>query len=83
MLIIRKSCILLSIAFCTINKSSIPTLDKDFILSTVDCSKIAENYFGNYNAMDERISPLFNEKPNCVPTLIHVGSNEILLDDSI
>ncbi|HTX90999.1 MAG TPA: alpha/beta hydrolase [Anaerolineales bacterium] len=39
-------------------------------------------YTGNHDPSDPLISPLFGDLHNFPPTLVHVGNDEILLDDS-
>lgn len=59
--------------------------DKDFMITPeiINKGKIADLYTGENSADDSRISPLFGREKNTIPTLIHVGKNEALLDDSI
>ena len=42
----------------------------------------AAAYLGSASARDPRASPLFDPEPSLPPTLIQVGSDEVLLDDS-
>jgi len=39
-------------------------------------------YLGQVNATDPRISPLYGDPAGLPPVLIHVGEDEILLDDA-
>jgi epsilon-lactone hydrolase len=54
-----------------------PLLDPAFL------SNCASAYRGSASADDPRVSPLFDDKHGLPPLLIQVGSDEILLDDSV
>ncbi|MFT8413501.1 MAG: alpha/beta hydrolase [Oenococcus oeni] len=57
--------------------------EKDFLLGPIAGPDLGKKYSGNTNPTNNKISPLFSQTDNTVPTLIHVGTNEILLDDSL
>jgi acetyl esterase/lipase len=54
-----------------------PLLTKDSLAST------AQLYLGAHDARDPRASPLYGNLAGLSPVRIHVGEDEILLDDSI
>lgn len=56
---------------------------KDFLLGPVASPEISKKYSGETELTNAILSPLFSQVTNTVPTLIHVGTNEILLDDSL
>ncbi|WP_270334510.1 alpha/beta hydrolase fold domain-containing protein [Ligilactobacillus acidipiscis] len=57
--------------------------EKDFLLGPVAGPEIGKKYSGLTDPTNSKISPLFSKTDNTVPTLIHVGTSEILLDDSL
>lgn len=59
------------------NKSKDPVLNQDKINYFID------SYIGNSDRCDPFISPIFAKLNNLPPILIHVGTEEILLSDSI
>ncbi len=63
-------------------KSHISKRDIDPLMATKELRKAAELYAGGGALSNRYISPLFGDFKDFPPTLIHVGSNEILLDDS-
>ncbi|MYM89327.1 alpha/beta hydrolase fold domain-containing protein [Rugamonas sp. FT82W] len=44
---------------------------------------MVEAYAGNHDLKDPRISPMFADMHDFPPLLIHVGSDEVLLDDAL
>lgn len=56
--------------------------DKDVMLRPDGIGEVAHLYHGDLSADDPRCSPLFATHDNLPPTLLQVGSEEILLDDS-
>ncbi|AJG23863.1 6-hexanolactone hydrolase [Cupriavidus basilensis] len=44
---------------------------------------MVEAYAGNHDLKDPRISPMFADMRGFPPLLIHVGSDEVLLDDAL
>jgi monoterpene epsilon-lactone hydrolase len=56
--------------------------DADPMLPAGRLAEIAQIYLQGHPAGDPRASPLFAEFPGAPPTLLQVGSTEILLDDS-
>lgn len=57
--------------------------EKDFLLGPIAGPEFGKKYSGSTDPTDSKISPLFAQNDNTVSTLIHVGTNEILLDDSL
>ena len=55
----------------------------DAILNRATTARCAAFYLAGADASDPRASPLFSEVRNLPPILIHVGEDEILLDDSL
>ena len=52
-------------------------------LLTADALEAARNlYLGSTDAHDPRASPLYGDMTNLPPVMLHVGEDEILLDDS-
>ncbi len=56
--------------------------DKDVMLRPDGVKEVAHLYHGDMDANDPRCSPLFASHAGLPPTLLQVGSEEILLDDS-
>lgn len=56
--------------------------DKDPLIAPFLLKIFAQKYIQNNDANNPYISPLFSDFKDYPPTLIHVGGNEILLDDS-
>jgi len=56
--------------------------DRDPVLPPAWLHGAARNHAGGLGADDPRISPLFAELRRLPPTLVQVGTDEILLDDS-
>lgn len=56
--------------------------DKDVMLRPAGITAVAAQYHGDLPADDPRCSPLFADHAGLPPTLVQVGSEEILLDDS-
>jgi len=54
----------------------------DPMLNLQSLKIMATNYIGNGTARDPLISPIYADLKGISPLLIHVGSYEILLDDS-
>ena len=54
----------------------------DPMLNSPSLRILANNYIGDYDPRFPLISPLYAELKGLSPILIHVGSDEILLDDS-
>lgn len=57
--------------------ASDPLLDKQKLLAAADL------YLARADAEDHRASPLFGQLEGLPPTLIHVGEDEVLLDDAV
>jgi monoterpene epsilon-lactone hydrolase len=45
--------------------------------------EIAKRYLGNADPRDPYVSPLYGNAADLPPTLIHAGSDEVLLDDAV
>jgi monoterpene epsilon-lactone hydrolase len=58
-------------------------MKNDPILNGGNLQDFVSAYIGNKNPTNPLISPLFGNLQGLPPVLIHVGSDEILLDDSI
>lgn len=56
---------------------------KDPIVTPVQLQKLAEAYLGGASSREPLASPLFAELGGLPPMLVHVGTAETLLDDSI
>lgn len=56
--------------------------DADPMLSGRDMGRAIRSYAGSIDPRDPRVSPLYADLAGLPPMLIHVGRNEILLDDS-
>ncbi|MRH98803.1 alpha/beta hydrolase [Agrobacterium tumefaciens] len=57
--------------------------DRDPLVNASAMREMVEAYVGSHDLKDPRISPLFADMHGFPPMLIHVGSDEILLDDAI
>ena len=57
--------------------------DDDPLLTREMLSAAIRNYLGDGSARDPRASPVFADLSGLPPLLIHVGEDEVLLDDSI
>ena len=55
----------------------------DFTLCAMDLHKSAKLYAGKENLKNPLISPVYGDFTGFPPMLIHVGTEEILLDDSV
>lgn len=56
---------------------------RDPLLSRSTLADAAKSYLGDVPATERRASPLFGDLSGLPPLLIHVGADEILLDDSL
>jgi monoterpene epsilon-lactone hydrolase len=54
----------------------------DPLLNRVALEGAAQMYLGQMNAKDPRVSPLYGDPAGLPPVLLHVGEDEILLDDA-
>ena len=57
--------------------------ETDFIITQVGIDEFAEGYMGAGDRRDPRASPLFADLAGLPPMLIQVGSEEVLMSDSI
>jgi acetyl esterase/lipase len=57
--------------------------NRDPFVDTATMDPTAQTYLGNSPASDPRASPLFASMKELSPTLIQVGSEEVLFDDSV
>jgi acetyl esterase/lipase len=64
-------------------KSHITKADIDPVLNAAYLKEMTRNYADGQNLKNPLISPLFGDYHEFPPTYIQVGSNEILLDDSV
>jgi acetyl esterase/lipase len=64
-------------------KSHMTKADIDPVLNAAYLQEMTHNYADGQNLKDPLISPLFGDYHDFPPTYIQVGSNEILLDDSV
>lgn len=55
----------------------------DPMLTVAGARILAESYLGDTDPRHPYVSPLYGDPTGLPPTLIHVGSDEILLDDSL
>lgn len=55
---------------------------KDPLIPANDLAEGAAHYIGNADPTDPLVSPLYGDVAHLPPTLIQVGSEEVLLDDS-
>jgi acetyl esterase/lipase len=68
----------------TLSSKSIQSKDAvDPILNPYFLDRYAGHYAGAYARDHDRISPIFSNLKGLPPLLIHVGTDEILLDESI
>lgn len=68
----------------TLSGKSVETkASQDFILNVPHLKKMATAYAGEYDLTDPLISPVFADFQGIPPILIQVGTDEILLDDSL
>lgn len=58
-------------------------LERDFLLSPDNLRQSAGMYIGGDSARNPLISPLFGDLAGLPPSLLFVGGNELLLDDSL
>ena len=56
--------------------------DDDPLLTTEMLSKAGEAYLGPHDRRDPRVSPLYGRLAGLPPIQLHVGTSEILLDDT-
>lgn len=56
---------------------------RDPMVNVSGMRDMVEAYAGNYDLKDPLISPLFADMHGFPPLLIHVGSDEVLLDDAL
>ena len=56
--------------------------DKDPLLTIAKLERAVECYTGNKDLKNPYISPVFGDFKGIPPTLIHVGTHELLLDDA-
>ncbi len=56
--------------------------DADPFLTKESLAVAAKSYLGNHDPMDPRVSPLYGDFTELPPVRIHVGEDEVLLDDS-
>lgn len=63
--------------------SAITHQDKDPLLVTDHARNWAAWYYHNYDPSHPNISPLFGDYNEIAPILVHVGTEEILLSDSL
>jgi monoterpene epsilon-lactone hydrolase len=57
--------------------------EADPMLSRADAARLARHYLGETDPRTPYASPIYGDPSGLPPTLIQVGSDEILLDDSI
>jgi len=57
--------------------------DRDPMVNASAMREMVEAYAGNHDLKDPRISPVFADMHGFPPLLIHVGSDEVLLDDAL
>ena len=55
---------------------------RDPLLTRDVLAACAADYLGGHDALDPRASPLYGDVDGNLPVMIHVGTEEILLDDS-
>lgn len=68
----------------TLSRFSLKALaGKDPMLSKAPLQRGGDAYRGAYAATDPCVSPLFGDLSGLPPTLVQVGSDEILLDDAL
>ncbi len=66
-----------------VNNTHVLNEKKDPLLSTVYLKESAYAYSNGHNIRSPYISPIFGNFNGMPPALIHTGSDEILLDDSV
>jgi len=57
--------------------------DRDPLVNASAMRGMVEAYVGDHDLKDPRISPMFADMHGFPPLLIHVGSDEVLLDDAL
>jgi len=57
--------------------------DADPMISNADAARMASYYLGETDPRTPYASPIYGDPTGLPPTLIQVGSDEILLDDSV
>ncbi len=65
------------------NPSSEKNIRKDFLVLPQALKHCASLYYGSQNPMNPFMSPLYGDLKGLPPLLIQVGSDEMLLDDSL
>jgi monoterpene epsilon-lactone hydrolase len=63
--------------------SYITRLKTDPILANLDSTSIVPDYIREHNPHEPTISPIYADLHGLPPILIHVGDNEVLLDDAV
>jgi len=56
---------------------------RDPFLSLKDMTNFAQNYLAGHYPTDPRASPMYGDYHDLPSMLIHVGSNEVLIDDAV
>jgi acetyl esterase/lipase len=56
--------------------------DDDPLLTTEMLAKARDAYLGGHDGRDPRVSPLYGRLAGLPPIQLHVGTSEILLDDT-
>jgi len=56
--------------------------DADFFFTRPQVAQLVHSYLGSADAKDPLASPLFGQLAEMPPVRIHVGDDEVLLDDS-
>lgn len=82
----QPACLMLISPWADLGLSGDSVVDKDALdplLSRKILDKAAGMYRGGLQASDPRVSPLFADLSGLPPSLIHVGSDEVLLSDSL
>jgi len=72
-----------SVDFTDGSRSREENANKDAVLVANRFGELRDMYLGAHDPKDPVASPLFAELPNCPPVLMHVGDDEILLDDTL
>jgi monoterpene epsilon-lactone hydrolase len=57
--------------------------DRDPLVDASGMREMVKAYAGNHDLRDPRISPMFADMHGFPPLLLHVGSDEVLLDDAL
>ena len=81
----QPRCLALMSPWTDLSLSSASITDKaddDPLLTRSILSAAVHNYLGDASARDPRASPVFADLSNLPPLLIHVGDDEVLLDDT-